>query len=847
MENVDKTIPIKFSTQLCLPAPAVSVVIPMYNAEEYISECLESVLNQTFQSFEVIVVDDCSTDLSREVVESYIPQFDGRLRLAKTEVNSGGGSYVPRNVGFTFASGEYVWFVDADDFILLTALETLYNAAKEYDADVVYMSRRYFLTSPNKIRLNKDAEGRKLTINGLEDKPTLTLNDPDKNIYRLFFEGNFRAGWTKFIRRELLIKEKIIFPEIIGGGDYIWGIHVYCCAKRFLRLPTPLYFYRYYDTNSVTRIKKSSSEQISHWISAFVSWATAFNDLANKNEVLKNNPIYCYHALESEFTAFFKRFSKEIQNFSVINIYEILLNEFAKKNDASLLPMSFLFTVIAAYKKCILQNESQDTALEGEILPQPAISIIISLYNYGLYIGECLESILAQTFQDFEVIVVDDCSTDNSVSVVESYILKFNGRLKLTRTKENSGGGGEPRNLGFSLASGEYVFFMDADDVFTKTALEEMYTLAKQYDADVVYCEKYFMSTGRGEKFAKNIHPADSRIQKPPFVDKPELETDDMAERVSRAVNHRYWVTAWLRLVRRKLLLDNNIKFDSVIRSNDVSWTFKVLFCAKKFLRVPNACYIRRIHDESTSFRKRTPEGYIHSWMDMSVRALKDMDDFMEGIEFFRKNLTYRYKVLESFLNTGLSCSLKECKNLSKAEVYDNFRQIFGQYLGEYDVLVSCLYAYIHGNNNNTIIRKFKSYFTARVDIKFISKIKGSDFQIFSVSDDKAKISKPAWFQKGGVGYVIFSYCGKLRVLVKTNSNGQIKLILKGRDVRDPDNKSKRIPYWIDFTKLTVNGNVIFDELIPVWHDKSYRQNMNVKAGEEITVEVEWLPHRSDT
>ena len=115
------------------------------------------------------------------------------------------------------------------------------------------------------------------------------------------------------------------------------------------------------------------------------------------------------------------------------------------------------------------------------------ISVIISLYNYEKYIGECLESLLGQTFQSFEIIVVDDCSTDNSIAIIKSYFSKFNGRLRLTKTKVNTGGGGEPRNLGFRFSIGKYVFFMDADDALVKTGLEEMYTLAEKYDADVVW------------------------------------------------------------------------------------------------------------------------------------------------------------------------------------------------------------------------------------------------------------------------------------------------------------------------------------------------------------------------
>lgn len=119
---------------------AISVIIPIYNVAEYIGECLDSLLIQTFQDFEVIIVDDCSTDNSVEIVESYAPKFNGRLQLTKTKTNSGGGGYVPRNIGFKLARGNYVYFADADDFLLGTALETLYTTARKHSVEVVYIS-----------------------------------------------------------------------------------------------------------------------------------------------------------------------------------------------------------------------------------------------------------------------------------------------------------------------------------------------------------------------------------------------------------------------------------------------------------------------------------------------------------------------------------------------------------------------------------------------------------------------------------------------------------------------------------------------------------------------------------
>ena len=90
------------------------------------------------------------------------------------------------------------------------------------------------------------------------------------------------------------------------------------------------------------------------------------------------------------------------------------------------------------------------------------VSVIVPVYNAEKYLGVCLESLLIQTLTDFEVIVVDDCSTDASNTVAESYLERFGGRLKIVTLPENTGSGAVPRNVGLGLAGGEYVYFIDA-------------------------------------------------------------------------------------------------------------------------------------------------------------------------------------------------------------------------------------------------------------------------------------------------------------------------------------------------------------------------------------------------
>ena len=96
--------------------PLVSVIIPMYNAARFIKNTLESLYYQTMKNFEIVLIDDCSTDNSVEVAENLADRFDGRLHVIKLTENNAAPA-VPRNIGINFAHGKYLAFLDNDDFI----------------------------------------------------------------------------------------------------------------------------------------------------------------------------------------------------------------------------------------------------------------------------------------------------------------------------------------------------------------------------------------------------------------------------------------------------------------------------------------------------------------------------------------------------------------------------------------------------------------------------------------------------------------------------------------------------------------------------------------------------------
>ena len=327
----------------------------------------------------------------------------------------------------------------------------------------------------------------------------------------------------------------------------------------------------------------------------------------------------------------------------------------------------------------------------ANVTSYPAISVIIPMYNAENYIEECLESLLMQTFQDFEVILVDDCSTDNSVAVAKNFMRKFVGNFILVTTESNSCNFGyTARNKGFNLARGEYVFFVDADDLITVTGLEELYTLAKNFDAEVVYCESYYVTDAEFSEVIVHCSQMGGAS-----VDKPTFETNDFAERLNRIKQYLFVVDVGLKLIKRNLLLEHEIFFSNTkIREDDI-WTWSLVFHTKKFLRVPNVVYIHRFVDNSITRTKKTPEQEINYWMNPIILGLKTLDEIMSRVEFFQQNPQHRYAMLFYFVEISFMFLHNNCAEELPVVVYESIREKFSDAFGENDVLIPLLCSFI--------------------------------------------------------------------------------------------------------------------------------------------------------
>ena len=298
----------------------------------------------------------------------------------------------------------------------------------------------------------------------------------------------------------------------------------------------------------------------------------------------------------------------------------------------------------------------------------PLVSVIIPMYNSAKFIPQTLISLLYQTMKDFEVVVVDDCSTDNSVEVVESFANHFGGRLHVIKLHENSGTPNLPRNVGIQYAHGKYIAFLDSDDLFTPTSLAEQVTLAEKFQADVVHMDATINLWGNQPKSDDDpamtdmdalLNKSNPIIWRPPTAQnlkEPTFDPQSLEERLKLWLQFGWrWVT-YSSFCRRDFLIANQIFFPYMSGGGDMLFNFNVICNAKKILRVPNVTYIIRPRTGSVSREKDNLDvpKYLHKWISTFITGMNEYDKIMSRIDFFKARPDYRYAIKDFFLRQSL-------------------------------------------------------------------------------------------------------------------------------------------------------------------------------------------------
>lgn len=283
----------------------LSVIVPVYNVEEYIEECIESILNQTLKEIEIIIVNDGSTDKSMNIVNKFI---DSRIKIV-TKQN--GGLSSARNAGLKVATGQYIAFIDSDDFLQNhSAYEDMYNIAIKSNVDIVAGNAIWYFGEDNMYAMERNKK--------LFNKEVMSINEFLINS----IESNriYAPVWLNIYNREMLIKNDLFFKEGILHEDEHFTPRVMLSTDKIAIYQKEFYVYRQREGSIMNSGKSLKSFQDIN--STCIELEEIFNKLEN-NQLKETMCNYLSKILiESLWKNNIKDITKDVKRFIINNSYK---------------------------------------------------------------------------------------------------------------------------------------------------------------------------------------------------------------------------------------------------------------------------------------------------------------------------------------------------------------------------------------------------------------------------------------------------------------------------------------------------------------------------------------------
>lgn len=273
--------------------PIVSIIIPIYNVEKYLKQCLESCINQTEKNIEIICVNDCSPDNSLEII-NYYASIDSRIKIINQKENKGLGA--ARNIGLNNATGEYIWFIDSDDYINLNSCKIIYDIAKKNELDIIRFNGCSFEDKDNSITFIESEYYSTW-------KPNIIYNNKDINCLPVDTEVSAVMYWTK---RNVIYKYQ--FREGVYYEDTDFTPILFSSVNRLMVIFFTAY-YRRIAAGSITQSKITTK----HIYDRF-SLIKAYENYININNIKRRSFIYREYITISEI--FFNEIKENIGNYS---------------------------------------------------------------------------------------------------------------------------------------------------------------------------------------------------------------------------------------------------------------------------------------------------------------------------------------------------------------------------------------------------------------------------------------------------------------------------------------------------------------------------------------------------
>lgn len=279
----------------------------------------------------------------------------------------------------------------------------------------------------------------------------------------------------------------------------------------------------------------------------------------------------------------------------------------------------------------------------------PKLSVIIPVYNVEKYVGKCIESLINQTLKDIEIICVDDCSTDDSLSIVEKYAKK-DKRIKIIKHKKNSGRS-VTRNTGIKNVSSQYIMFCDSDDFYDKTMCNEMYNAIEKSGADIAVCGMNIIYEAD-----KNLKQSDDEYYKIKYKG-TQLVTYDLINNCDVSVCNK--------IFKRSIINYHDLKFPDGLNYEDAYYFFVYMLWAEKATFVNKKLYNYIRHAGSImnqTFKKCDTSAIDH------LKIAFEIFDYMNKHNKYNENRDYFW---ESIFIPYLNLAIWHSSEKYQHQIYD--------------------------------------------------------------------------------------------------------------------------------------------------------------------------------
>lgn len=293
---------------------------------------------------------------------------------------------------------------------------------------------------------------------------------------------------------------------------------------------------------------------------------------------------------------------------------------------------------------------------------KPEVSVIIPTYNSQAYIAQAIESVLEQTFKNWEIILVDDASTDSTLAIARSF---SDSRIKIISNQDNRGVS-YSRNRGLEIAQGEWIALLDSDDWYAPQRLAKLLLAAKQTNADLIADDLYLIRDHHLQPWSTLLQEKEQTIATFQTIDAIALLKSDRPNPINAKRN---WSLGYTKpLLRREFLLQHHIKYNETIHvGEDFILYLECLSKQARFILLPQAYYYYRTREASLSTRK--PTEYLSDSCDLIYICIHQEIKFngnspllkilFENLIIYQKRLAY-YRVIEAIKQKQIFEAVKQ-------------------------------------------------------------------------------------------------------------------------------------------------------------------------------------------